>query len=96
MPRATTNKSMRLSKPSKGLRRQPIAADGESDKHNRAAGASGIPTHAPKRPGRAAALLSASQRTRSQKWRAPEKGSPSMRRGVLAKGSRTGRNRTRT
>jgi hypothetical protein len=38
-------------------------------------------------------LRGTAQRTRSQSWRSPTKGTRSMRRGNLAKGSRTGRNR---
>lgn len=93
MPRATTNKSLRLDEPTKALRRRSVT-DGEIDEQNRTAGASGQPRHARRRPGRAASLRGTSQRTRSQKWRSPTKGSRSLRRGVLAKGSRTGRNRT--
>jgi hypothetical protein len=94
MPRATTNKSMRLDAPKKELRRRAVT-EGETDEQNRVAGASGNRRSGPKRPGRAASLLGIAQRTRSQKWRSPSKGSRTMRRGVLAQGSRTGRNRSR-
>jgi hypothetical protein len=90
MPRATTNKSMRLDEPKKEMRRRSVA-EGETDEQNRVAGASGSPRHGRKRPGRAASLRGTSQRTRSQRWRSPTKGTRSKRRGVLAKGSRTGR-----
>jgi hypothetical protein len=91
MPRATTNKSMRLDEPKKAMRRRSVN-DGEIDDQRRTSGASGAPQLTRKRPGRAASLLGTAQRTRSQKWRNPSKGAPTMRRGVLAKGSRTGRN----
>ena len=85
---------MRLDQPQKEMRRRPVV-EGETNEANLVAGASGTPRRGPKRPGRAASLLGTAQRMRSQKWRSPEQGSRSMRRGVLAKGSRTGRNRTR-
>jgi hypothetical protein len=88
MPRATTNKSMRLDEPKKELRRRSVN-EGETDEMNRTAGAEGQPQHGRKRPGRAASLMGTSHRTRSQKWRTPTTGSRSRRRGVLAKGSRT-------
>ena len=94
MAKSTTNKSMRLAEPQKEMRRRSVA-DGEINEQNRTAGASGAPTHARKRPGRAASLRSIAQRTRSQKWRNPEEGPVGMRRGNLAKGSRTGRNRVK-
>ena len=81
---------MRLDEPQKEMRRRPVVA-GET---KTVAGASGLKRRGPKRPGRAASLLGTAHRTRSQKWRNPEKGSPAMRRGNLAKGSRTGRNRS--
>ena len=84
---------MRLDEPQKEMRRRPVA-EGEFNEGNRVPGASGQPRQARKRPGRAASLLSVGNNTRSQKWRNPEKGSPAMRRGNLAKGSRTGRNRS--
>jgi hypothetical protein len=93
MAKMTTNKSMRLDEPKKELRRRPVT-EGETDEQNRAAGASGAPRRARKRPGRAASLRGTAQRTRSQSWRSPAKGKRSMRRGNLAKGSRTGRNRS--
>jgi hypothetical protein len=82
---------MRLDEPKKELRRRSVN-DGETDEQNRTPGASSVGTHAPKRPGRAASLLGTVHRTRSQKWRSPSKEPRSMRRGVLAKGSRTGGN----
>jgi hypothetical protein len=94
MAKSTTNKSMRLDEPQKEMRRRSVA-EGETNDQNRVAGASGTPTHAPKRPGRAASLRGIAQRTRSQKWRNPEKGPVGMRRGNLAKGSRTGKNRAK-
>jgi hypothetical protein len=84
---------MRPDAPKKELRRRAVT-EGETEQ-NRVAGASGNPRSGPKRPGRAASLLGTAQRTRSQKWRSPLKGSRTMRRGVLAQGSRTGRNRSR-
>lgn len=89
MAKTTTNKSLRLDEPTKGMRRRSVM-DGETDEQNRTAGA---PPRARARPGRAASLRGTAHRTRSQKWRNPEAGSPSMRRGNLAKGSRTGRKR---
>ena len=94
MAKTTTNKSMRLDEPTKAMRRRSVA-DGEINEPNRAAGASGVPLHARKRPGRAASLRGTAQRNRSQKWRHPEKGAVAMRRGNLAKGSRTGKNRVK-
>lgn len=79
----------------KALRRTPVD-EGENDEVNRSAGASGAINHAPRRPGRAAALRSSSARTRSQSWRSPKKGPRTMRKGNLAKGSHTGRNRVTT
>jgi len=76
------------------MRRRTIG-DGESDEPQRAAGATGAPRHPRKRPGRAASLRGTAQRTRSQKWRNPEKGPVARRRGNLAKGSRTGKNRVK-
>jgi hypothetical protein len=73
------------------MRRRSVD-EGETDERNRAAGASGTARHGPKRPGRAASLHGTANRMRSQKWRSPGKGSPAMRRGNLAKGSRTGKN----
>jgi hypothetical protein len=73
--------------------RRASVNDGETDAANLVPGAKGDAPTARRRPGRAASLLSTSQTTRSQAWRNPTKGKPSMRRGVLAKGSRTGRNR---
>jgi hypothetical protein len=92
MAKTTTNKSLRLDQPQKEMRRRSVT-EGETDEQNRAAGASGSPRHARKRPGRAASLRGTAQRTRSQKWRNPEKGPVAMRKGNLAKGSRTGKNR---
>jgi hypothetical protein len=94
MAKSTSNKSMRVDSPQKAMRRRSVA-DGEADELNRTAGASGTPRQARKRPGRAASLRSIAQRTRSQKWRNPEKGPIARRRGNLAKGSRTGRNRVK-
>jgi hypothetical protein len=90
MPRTTTNKSLRPDESRKATRRRSVG-EGETDEQNRAAGASGESPHPPKRPGRAASLLSTTHRMRSQRWRNPEKGGGKLRRGVLAKGSRTGR-----
>jgi len=84
---------MRIDEPQRELRRRPVA-EGETDEQHRVAGASGASPHARKRPGRAASLLGIAQRTRSQKWRSPKQGTRSMRRDNLAKGSRTGGNRT--
>jgi hypothetical protein len=94
MAKTTTNKSMRLAAPQKAMRRQSVA-EGEINDANRAAGASGVPRHARKRPGRAASLRGTAQRTRSQNWRNPKKGAVGHRRGNLAKGSHTGRNRVK-
>lgn len=94
MAKTTTNKSMRLGQPRKEVRRQSIT-EGETEAQSGAAGATGAPAHTRKRPGRAASLRGTAQRTRSQKWRSPAKGSPNRRRGNLAKGSRTGRNRVK-
>jgi hypothetical protein len=88
MPRATTNKSMRLDEPQKEMRRRSVD-EGETDENNRIPGASGDTHRTRKRPGRAASLLGTSQRTRSQRSRNPEKGSGSKRRDVVAQGSRT-------
>jgi hypothetical protein len=85
---------MRLDEPQKEMRRRSVV-EGETNEKNLVPGASGKPRQARKRPGRAASLLSIGNNTRSQKWRNPEKGSPAMRRGNLAKGSRTGRNRAK-
>lgn len=85
---------MRTERPVKMLRRAPVVGDNAPDRV-RTAGASGSPRSARKRPGRAASLQSISANTRSQKWRAPNAGAPNMRRGNLAKGSRTGRNRAK-
>lgn len=84
---------MRIERPVKDLRRTPVDV-GESDESNAPAGANGRIKRGPRRPGRAASLLSSGARTRSQRWRSPKKGPRSMRKGNLAKGSRTGRNRT--
>lgn len=92
MAKTTTNKSIRLDEPRKETRRRAVS-DGETEEQNHAAGANGETSHARRRPGRAAALRGISQRTRSQSWRSPTKGPRTMRRGNLAKGSRTGRNR---
>ena len=92
MAKTTTNKSMRVDNPGRAMRRRSVS-ECETNETNRAAGASGAPSHARKRPGRAASLRGTAQRTRSQKWRNPEKGPIARRRGNLAKGSRTGRNR---
>ena len=92
MPRVTSNKSIRLDEPKKATRRRAIA-EGETDEQNRAAGASGKTRTGPARPGRAAALRSIAQVTRSNRWRSPSKGPRTMRRGNLAKGSHTGRAR---
>jgi hypothetical protein len=92
MPRPTTNKSMRVKRPAKAMRRTPVD-EGENDEAKRPAGATGATRYGRRRPGRAASLLSSAQRTRSQRWRTPKKGVRKMRRGNLAKGSRTGRNR---
>lgn len=96
MAKTTTNKSLRLDAPRKEVRRRAVA-EGESPEPglNRAAGATGVPAHARKRPGRAASLRGTAQRMRSQKWRHPEEGPVARRRGNLAKGSRTGRNRVK-
>jgi hypothetical protein len=94
MAKTTTNKSMRLKEPQKEMRRRSVV-EGETNEQNRVAGATGAPSHKRKRPGRAASLLGTAQRTRSQKWRNPEKGPVGMRRGNLAKGSRTGKNRVK-
>lgn len=83
---------MRLDEPQKELRRRGVE-EGETNEGNRVAGASGEPAHGRKRPGRAASLRGTAQRTRSQSWRSPTKGTRTKRRGNLAKGSRTGRNR---
>lgn len=83
---------MRVARPVKALRRTPVDV-GETDDANRTEGASGQPRHSRRRPGRAASLRSSAKRTRSQRWRVPKKGSRSMRRGNLAKGSHTGKNR---
>ena len=93
MPRATTNKSIRPEEPRKELRRRSVN-EGESEEQNHAAGASGQRAHVRRRPGRAASLEGISHRTRSQIWRSPAKGPRAKRRGVLAQGSRTKRNRT--
>jgi hypothetical protein len=93
MPRSTTNVSMRIERPMKALRRTPVD-QGENDDANQSAGASGQATHARRRPGRAASLRSSAARTRSQRWRVPKKGKRKLRKGNLAKGSRTGRNRS--
>lgn len=76
------------------MRRRSVV-EGETDERNRVAGASGAPRSARKRPGRAASLRGTAQRMRSQKWRHPEKGPIARRRGNLAKGSRTGKNRVK-
>jgi hypothetical protein len=81
---------MRTERPVKEMRRMPV---GETAENNQVPGADGDIHGGRRRPGRAASLLSSSHNTRSQKWRAPKKGKPSMRRGVLAKGSRTGGNK---
>jgi hypothetical protein len=89
MARSTTNKSMRVKRPVKVMRRTAIDL-GETDDANRVAGASGSASGERRRPGRAASLRSSASRTRSQSWRSPAKGARTMRRGNLAKGSRTG------
>jgi hypothetical protein len=89
MPKTTSNKSLRITRRTKNGRQATLSTDDIGD-GSRVAGASGVPTKR-RRPGRAAALLSSSQRTRSQRWRSPAKGSRTMRRGSLGKDSRTGR-----
>jgi hypothetical protein len=89
MPRATTNKSMRLDEPQKQMRRRPLD-DGETDESNRVPGASGQPASSRRRPGRAAALRTIAQRTRSQRWRSVAKGKV-KRRARPAKAARGGR-----
>lgn len=93
MPRATSNKSLRTERPIKALRQQSVNV-GETDENNRVPGAEGTPRTTRKRPGRAASLRGSAAHVRSQRWRSPKKGPRRMRRGNLAKGSRTGRNRT--
>ena len=73
MPRATTNKSFRVNRPVKALRREPVSR-GEIDEENRTAGASGEPVHPRKRPGRAASLRSSGTVKRSERWRSVAKG----------------------
>jgi hypothetical protein len=90
--KTTTNKSLRPDRPNKALRRVPVM-DGETDEANRAPGAGGEPGRKRSRPGRAASLRRSSQVTRSQRWRKEHKPGETKRRGVLAKGSRTGRGR---
>lgn len=94
MPRSTTNVSMRVDRPTKALRRTPVD-QGETDDSNRPVGASGNYHRGRRRPGKAASLRSSSSRTRSQRWRVPKKGKRTMRKGNLAKGSRTARTRAR-
>jgi len=84
---------MRVNQPVKAMRRMPVDT-GETDQTNDA-GATGTVGRGRRRPGRAASLLSSANRTRSQRWRVTKQASPSKRRGTLAKGSRTGRNRTK-
>jgi hypothetical protein len=67
MAKTTTNRSLRLDNPTKTQRRQPVTD--EMTEGSRTAGASGEQRRGRKRPGRAASLLSSSQRTRSQRWR---------------------------
>jgi hypothetical protein len=85
---------MRTERPVKEMRRASVNI-GETDENNRVPGADGDSHGGRRRPGRAASLLSSSANLRSQRWRTPKKGKRTMRRGVLAKGSRTGRNRTK-
>jgi len=68
MAKITSNKSLRLKGTGPRSRRAPIVDDETTDR-SRATGASGEPGHAPRRPGRAASLLSSNARSRSQKWR---------------------------
>jgi hypothetical protein len=85
---------MRLDEPQKEMRRRSVE-EGQTDEENRVPGATGTPRRGRKRPGRAASLVGTGHRTRSQAWRSPAKGGGTRRRGNLAKGSRTGRNRTK-
>ncbi len=73
MAKTTTNKSFREDNPIKALRRAALN-DGEADERRLTAGASGDRSHRRKRPGRAAALLTTTHRTRSQRWRSLAKG----------------------
>ena len=92
MPRATSTRSTRTERPAKELRRSTV--DDDTAARVTTAGASGETRSGPRRPGRAASLRSISSRNRSQKWRSPKVGQRTRRKGNLAKGSRTGRNRT--
>ena len=83
---------MRLERPIKALRRESVAS-GETDEANRVPGAAGNTRSGRRRPGRAAALRRNAASNRSQRWRNPEKGGRNMRRGNLAKGSRTAKSR---
>ena len=93
MPRATTNKSLRVNRPVKALRREPIARV-EADDSHRVAGASGTPRRARKRPGRAASLLTSNASKRSQRWRSVAQGkvkrqaSPAQRAARIREGSK--------
>jgi hypothetical protein len=80
---------MRVEQPVKDLRRTPVDI-GETDQPN-PPGAGGQISRGRKRPGRAASLRSSASRVRSQRWRSPRKGKRTMRKGNLAKGTRTGR-----
>ena len=73
------------------MRRTSVAA-GETDEANRVPGASGT-QRKPRRPGRAASLLSANATKRSNRWRNPDAGGPRRRRGNLAKKAFAGRGR---
>ncbi len=84
---------MRVERPVKALRRTPVDT-GEADQKD-APGASGQLLRGRRRPGRAASLRSSAARTRSQSWRSPKVGTRAKRRGNQAKGSRTGRNKTK-
>lgn len=83
MPKTTSNKSLRITRRTKNGRQTAVSTD-EIGESNRVAGASGVPIKR-RRPGRAAALLSSSQRTRSQRWRSPAKSSRTTRQSSPAK-----------
>lgn len=79
---------MRIESPVKANRNEPIQ-DAEDEVTTKSPGADGPGRTGRRRPGRAASLRGIANATRSQRWRNPKKGKRTMRRGNLAKGSRT-------